>query len=304
LGGGRSGQQSFRTAVTEESSIMSEPGAHEPTALDWSGPTAQFWADHDDRYDALLARPGATLLAAAAPSPGEQVLDVGCGCGSTTLPAARLVAPDGGRATGVDISRHMIDKARSRARESGVGNARFRVDDAQTADLGRAAFDLVISRFGVMFFADHLAAFVNLRAAARPGGRLAFVCWAERIHNEHWTLAFDALAPHLGLARPSNRPEGPFALADPVHLRALLTRAGWVDVEIDELREPLLAGRDADDAVEFELSDPETAQQLAAAGPDAAARARADLRAAFATLERTDGVWLAATAWLVRATRR
>jgi SAM-dependent methyltransferase len=270
-------------------------------ATDWNGPTARFWVDHDDRYDTLLARHGEALLAAAGPRPGEHVLDIGCGCGSTTLRAADLVASEGGTALGVDISRAMIDRARTHAADSGVGNVQFEIDDVQTADLGRDRFDLALSRYGVMFFDDHTAAFANIRTAMRPGGRLAFLCWAERARNEHWTLPFDALAPHLGLPPADTRPTGPFALADPAYVRAMLERAGWADIHISELQEPLCAGRDADDAVEFELSDPETAKDLAAADPTAAANAVADLRAAFAARQRPDGVWLAAAAWLVTA---
>lgn len=135
----------------------------------------------------------------------------------------------------------------------------------------------------------------------RPGGRLAFVCWADRSRNEHWTLPFEALAPHLGLAPPVARPQGPFALSDATEVQALLMRAGWVDIEISALTEPLCVGRDADDAVAFELSDPETARDLEEAPSDAAAAAVADLRAAYAARTRPDGVWVAAAAWIVRA---
>jgi SAM-dependent methyltransferase len=273
----------------------------EASSIDWNGPTARFWADHDDRYDALLAGHGEALLAAAAPVPGEHVLDIGCGCGSTTLRAAEAVASGAGTALGVDISQAMIDKARSHAAESGTGNARFQVGDLQTAELGCAVFDLAISRYGVMFFGDHAAAFANIRSAMRAGGRLAFVCWAERARNEHWTVPFDALAPHLGLSPPVAQPSGPFALADPARVHTILSRSGWRDIEITELRKPLRVGSDADDAIAFEISDPETAGDLASADPVAAAQALADLRAAFAARERPDGVWLAAAAWLVSA---
>jgi SAM-dependent methyltransferase len=271
------------------------------SGTDWNGPLARFWADHDDRFDALLAPHGEVLLAAAAARPGEHVLDIGCGCGSTTLRAAQAVAPGTGTALGLDISQAMIDKARMRAAEAGTGNASFELADVETADLGRATFDLALSRYGVMFFDDHTAAFANVRAAMRPGGRLAFVCWAERKRNEHFTLSFDALAPHLGLPPPAARPSGPFALADPGRVRTMLDRAGWADVEISEVREPLRVGLDADDAVAFEISDPDLAEDLASADPADAAQAVTDLRAAFAARERPDGVWLGAAAWLVRA---
>ena len=227
-----------------------QPADDQSTRLDWNGATARFWVEHADRYEALLAPHGEVLLAAAAPRPGERVLDIGCGCGGTTVRAAQAVGPDGGTALGVDISQVMIDRARSLATDSGIDNVRFEIGDAQTADLGHGRFDLAISRYGLMFFDDPVAALVNIRATVRPGGRLAFVCWAEQARDEHWTVTHEALAPHLGLAPPTTRPAGPFSLADPAHVRAVL----------------------------------------------------ADLRAAFAARERPDGVWLAAAAWLVRAT--
>jgi SAM-dependent methyltransferase len=276
-----------------------EGDAAELSGIDWNGPTGQFWVDHDERYDALLARPGQALLAAAAPIAGEHVLDLGCGTGSTTLRVGQLIGD--GRALGVDISRAMIDKARSRAGAAGAANVEFDVADAQTADLGRATFDLAISRFGVMFFDDHTAAFTNIRGAMRPGGRLAFVCWAEQRRNEYWALFAEALAPILGAPAAVARPNGPFGLADPGYVRTVLGRAGWEAIEISEVREPVYVGRDADDAVAFELTDPETAKDLATAEPAVAAQAVAELRAAFAARERPDGVWLAATAWLVQA---
>jgi SAM-dependent methyltransferase len=279
----------------------SAAGVDQSTGIDWNGPLARFWADHDDRFDALLAPHGEVLLAAASPRPGEHVLDIGCGCGSTALRAARAVAPAGGTALGVDISQAMIDKARSRAAQAGTRNVSFELGDVQKADLGRARFDLAISRYGVMFFDDHTAAFGNVRAAMRPGARLAFVCWAERARNEHWTVSFDALAPYLGLTPPVARPNGAFGLADPGYVRTMLDRAGWVHVEISEVGEPLCVGLDADDAVAFEISDPDVAEDLASADPADAAQAVADLRAAFAARERPDGVWLGAAAWLVQA---
>jgi len=288
--------------VGEFTSVRREqPCDEEAGPIDWNGPTARFWADHDDWYDALLAGHGEALFAASAPQPGEDVLDIGCGCGSTTLRAARAVAPGDGTALGVDISQAMIDRARLRAAQAGVENARFDVGDLERAELGQARFDLAISRYGVMFFGDHTAAFANIRSAMRPGGRLAFTCWADRAGNEHWTVPFDALAPHLGLAPPAARPAGPFAFADPRYVRTMLDRAGWRSVEVNRLQEPLRVGDDADAAVAFEISDPDTAQDLATADPATAARAVADLRAAYAARQRPDGVWLAADAWLVTA---
>ena len=274
-------------------------GAEDGPGIDWNGPTARFWVDHDDRYDLLLVRQGDALVAAASPGPGEAVLDIGCGCGSTTLRAAAAAVP--GAALGVDISQAMIERARSRAADSGASNVRFDVADAQTADLGRGVFDLAISRFGVMFFGDPRCRVRQRPPCHAPGRAAGLRLLGGTGPQRALDVAFEALAPHLGPAPPPAGSSGPFAFADPMFVQTMLDAAGWVDIEINELLEPVCAGTDADDAATFELSDPETARDLAAADPAAAAAAVADLRAAFAARERPDGVWLSAAAWLVRA---
>ena len=143
----------------------------------WNGPTGEHWAAEAERYDAMLAPFVGPIVAAAAPQPGEAVLDVGCGNGALALAFAEQVAP-GGRVTGVDLSEPMLAEARRRADAAGRGDVTFVRADAQTAALP-GPFDVVVSRFGVMFFDDPTAAFTNLAASLRPGGRIVFVCWQD-----------------------------------------------------------------------------------------------------------------------------
>ncbi|HEX2130660.1 MAG TPA: class I SAM-dependent methyltransferase [Actinophytocola sp.] len=264
-----------------------------PPTYEWPGRMATYWAEHDERYDALLAPLTRHLLAAAAIRPHERVLDVGCGCGGTTRLAGR--AASDGSALGVDLAAPMIARARQRTEEAGPANVRFEQADAQTHPFDPA--DVVLSQFGVMFFEDPVAAFANLR---RAGGRLVFLCWQGLERNESRLVKRAALSPHVAV--PPDRPGvGPASLADPARVREILTAAGYTGIELTDLREPVLIGQTAEEACAFELAIPAMVEQLAEAGPDAAARATEALRAAYAAHETPDGVFLGTAAWLVTA---
>lgn len=242
-------------------------------------------SEHRVRFAALFdaeVRPhNERFRAAAAVRPGEDVLDVGCGTGESTREAAQA----GARALGVDVSAQAIAKARE------LGGAKFEVADAQTHEFPAAAFDVVLSRFGAMFFADPAAAFANLARALRPGGRLVLLVWQERDRNEWYSVLHDAVAP--GTTPP---PAGPhFSLGDPGRTRALLEGAGFGDVEFTELREPVCYGPDAATACEFALGLKDV-QELR---PTEQAARR--LKEAFAAHETADGVLLGARTWIVTA---
>jgi len=156
-------------------------------AQGWDGPAGDFWTDNADLFDAGVARYLQPFLAAAAIGPAAQVLDVGCRIGQTTREAARLA--DAGGATGVDLSAQMLDLARRRAEQEDLTNVRFEQADAQVADLGVDRYDRVISRTGVMFFGDPVAAFANLARALKPDGRMVLLVWQSFAENE-WLGAF------------------------------------------------------------------------------------------------------------------
>jgi SAM-dependent methyltransferase len=231
------------------------------------------------------------------------VLDVGCGCGGTTLAAARLVAP--GRALGLDLSGPMLARAQADAAAAGLGNAAFRQGDAQVEPLEPASFEVVISRFGVMFFADPVAAFANIRSAARPGGRLVFACWQPLAANQWMLVPGAALAEHLPPPPAPVPADGPgmFAFADPERLRPILAAAGWRDVEITSEHASILVGGggSVDDAVEFLRTATQGRTMLAGADAATAERALASVRAALTPFADADGVHLDAAVWLVQA---
>ncbi|MGO9559999.1 MAG: class I SAM-dependent methyltransferase, partial [Acidimicrobiales bacterium] len=178
----------------------------------WNGRPANVWVTEAERFDSILAPFGRRLLTSAVLKPGEQVLDVGCGNGAVSLEAARTVGRDG-QVTGLDLSAPMLEVARRRAKEQGI-DVSFVQGDAQTASFDHP-FDVVLSRFGVMFFDGPQAAFANLAKATRPGGRLCFVCWQELFANEWIAVPAMAMVAHVGIPElPEPGAPGPFALAD------------------------------------------------------------------------------------------
>jgi SAM-dependent methyltransferase len=197
----------------------------------WNGPTGERWAKYQSEMDRNLADATEGLLQLAAPQPGERVLDVGCGAGETSWRIAEMVGP-GGTVLGVDISQPLLAQARGRAKAK---NVHFEEGDASTYPF-KPEYDLIFSRFGVMFFDNPPAAFANIRKAAAREARLAFVCWRPVAENE-WTMLPMAAAKPLLPEQPPADPlaPGPFAFADPERVKAILTQAGFRDVRIEKL---------------------------------------------------------------------
>ena len=206
----------------------------EQTAF-WDGVGGGAWVDLQEQMDGQLLPLGEAAMSAANVQAGDRVLDVGCGCGATSLALSRLVGPTGS-VVGCDISGPMLGRATQRSTEAGLANASFRLADVQVATLP-GPFDVVFSRFGVMFFEDPVAAFANMRSATRSGGRLAFVCWQPARLNDSFAVVGLAANEILGPPDPvpADAP-GPFAFADPARVRAILQQAGWSAVDVAECR--------------------------------------------------------------------
>ena len=265
----------------------------------WDGDEGAYWAANADDFDRSVGAHHRLLLEAAAITPTDRVLDVGCGTGQTTREAAQRATS--GSALGVDLSAAMLDLARRRAAAEGVANATFVQADAQVHRFPSAAFDLVLSRTGAMFFADHAAAFRNLAGATVPGGRLALLVWQGLAGNEWLREISAALA--AGRERPSPPPDapGPFSLADPDRVRPLLTQAGFRDVGFEGIEVPMWFGDDPDHAHRFVLGL--LGWMLEGLDDAAAARARDDLLATLRTHATRDGVRFGSAAWIITATR-
>jgi SAM-dependent methyltransferase len=195
---------------------------------------APVWLDLEDQLEEVGGPPGQLAVDRLDLLPGQRVVDLGCGSGRTTLELASRVGP-GGEVLGVDIAAEMLARGRERAARSGAGNIEFLHADVQVHDLGQARFDAAYSRFGVMFFTDPVAAFANVRTALRPGGMLSFVCWQGVFDNEWMLVPGAAVASVTGSLPPMPGPDepGPFSLADPDRVRAVLDAAGFKSLAIE-----------------------------------------------------------------------
>jgi SAM-dependent methyltransferase len=273
-------------------------GPNDEQAERWGGAAGRHWIEHEADYDRQLEEYGTALLDAAHLEERSRVLDVGCGTGTTSIAAARHAR----QVLGVDLSPVLIERARVRAARH--ANVAFEVADAQIAAF-EPTFDVVVSRFGLMFFADPRAAFANLRRALVPGGRLATVCWQSLDRNDWMRVPGNALAqvvPLGDLAEPGQ--PGPFSLSSPDELTNVLGDTGWDDITVDGWTFPVPVGgaRSLDDAVEFVRGGSLGRSVLAGVSPTVERRALGCVRDALAPFVTADGVVLPGAAWLVGAT--
>jgi ubiquinone/menaquinone biosynthesis C-methylase UbiE len=291
--------------IKERWALMTDPMTDTPNAEQfeaWNGEAGERWAREAARRDKVLAPVADALFAAARIGQGDAVLDIGCGCGATTISAARE-AGSAGSALGIDISEPMLAVARRRAREQAAANVRFEHADAQVHVLPTAAHDIAISRFGTMFFADPPAAFANIARATRSAARLCLVTWQPLAANDWLTVPAAAL---LRYAAPPEQATGPgmFAQADPAGLASTLAAGGYESIQCDPVAVDLTVGTDAAEAAGY----------LTASGPgrilletiaDNDRQAAIDaLRSALAEHASPDGVRLGAAVWITTATRR
>ena len=261
----------------------------------WNGPGGERWLANHEQTERTVMPFGQDALAAAAPKPGERVLDIGCGTGATTAELARLVAP-GGRVLGADISHLLIGRARQRK----VANAEFIVADAATHDFDAGAFDLAFSRFGVMFFGDPAAAFKNIRRALKPLGRLVFVCWRTLAENFWARVPMQAGAEHLPpLPRPGPEDPGPFSFGDRGRVERILSDAGFGAPTVRPLDRPIRLGKDIDEALDSVLRIGPMSRLFADATPAQIDKAKAAIAGALGPHAGAAGVALPGACWLV-----
>jgi SAM-dependent methyltransferase len=265
----------------------------------WDGDEGAYWAAHADHFENALARYDEAFTAAAAISPTDRVLDVGCGTGKATRNAARTATA--GSVLGVDLSSAMLAVARQRAREEGLGNVRFEHADAQVHPFEPEAFDVAIGCTSVMFFGDRVAGLANVGRALRPGGRLVQLTWQAFPHQE-WIREFStAVAVGRDLPAPPPDAPGPFTLSDPEVVRSVLDAAGYREVTLDDRREPMWFGSDADDAHDLVLGL--LGWMLEGLDEDGRATAQEALRESIAAHATADGVLYDSAAWIIHATR-
>jgi SAM-dependent methyltransferase len=279
--------------MTAETMDEQQRKRSEQTAM-WNGAGGQGWVALQELLDRMY-QPFEDLLVNAVSS-ASRVLDIGCGTGGTTIAVARRLGARGA-CTGVDISEPMIAAARGRAEGQG-GSASFIVADAQTYPFERASFDAVMSRFGVMFFSDSIAAFTNLRRAARAGALLTLVVWRSPAENPFMTTAERAAGPLLP-ALPTRRPQEPgqFAFADRDHVRRILGESGWSQIDIQPIDVPCALPENA--LVRYLTQLGPVARVLQQADDDLRARVVATVRPAFDPYVRGAEVRFTAACWVV-----
>jgi ubiquinone/menaquinone biosynthesis C-methylase UbiE len=284
---------------------MMEPASgHERNADQiayWNGPGGQHWTDRQQAQDTLLAGVADILLDRAAVQAGMRIIDVGCGCGATTIAFAQRVGP-GGHVSGIDISAPMLARARQIA-PAGLP-ADFVLADATVYPFDLASCDLLVSRFGVMFFADPALSFANMRGALRPSGRLAFACWREPRDNPWLMTPLQAVYKHVPKL-PQLGPEdpGPFAFASEARVNRILAEAGFTQIAMErcDLALDVGIGRGLDAAVETALEIGPAARALDGQPPELRAAATISIREALLPFASGQTVMLPASIWIVTA---
>jgi SAM-dependent methyltransferase len=269
----------------------------------WNGADGDHWVREQERLDRTLAPVIDPLLEFAAPRPASTVIDVGCGCGATTLALARAVGPSG-RVIGIDVSEPMLGRAKERL--SGFPSANCVLGDAAELPLRETGAELMVSRFGVMFFGDPIAAFRNLREGLLADGRVRFACWRPIQENPWMQIPLHAVYEHVPrLPKPEPEEPGPFSFAAPERVTRLLTAAGFtrpsftpLDIQMD-----LAAGGTIDDAVFHSSETGPTRRALADQPEEIKARARESIRKALTPYASSSGVKLPGAVWLVAADR-
>jgi SAM-dependent methyltransferase len=271
----------------------------------WNGPNGQRWTDRQAEQDVLLAPVTQALIDRAAPQPGERIIDVGCGCGSTSMALASRVAPTG-FVLGVDISGPMLARARELA-PKGTSKGLpvdFVLADATIYPFDPGQFDLLASRFGVMFFAEPAVSFSNLRRALRPSGRMAFACWREPRENPWMMAPLQAIYQHVPKLPPQGPEDpGPFAFASEERVHRILDDAGFKKIEMEPvaLSFDIAIGRGLEAAVQAAMQIGPGSRALDGHPPETRAAAAKSVREMLVPYVRGDSVPLAGSIWIVTA---
>ena len=268
----------------------------------WNALKGGLWVDLQPRIDAMLAPFGERAMDALNLQPSEAVLEIGCGTGTTTLALAERVTASG-EVVAADISHPMVQKAIARAAAIPEYPISFAEADAQTHAFPADHFDAVYSRFGVMFFDDPVAAFANIRGALKPGGRLAYVCWADRKDNPWVRIPTGAAKAHVEIPPPPpDDAPGQFSMEREDRVRQILGDAGWSDVGLTRYDIDHSIGDNLDDAVAYICQMGPMSEPIAEADAETRAQAQAAIRGALEPFAGPGGVRLGFSTWIVTAT--
>ena len=267
----------------------------------WNHKKGKLWVSLGPRIDDMFGPLGDEALKVLAPQKGENVIDIGCGTATTSLKLAGLLGRKGS-VIGMDISKPILEYAKQNAKENSIKNIEFVLADAQNYCFMADSYDAIFSRFGVMFFDDPVAAFSNILKGIKSGGRLTFVCWADRSANDWIEVSTNIASKFLELPpKSAPRDPGPFAFEDPLYLNEVLSDSGWSEISIENYSVTNVVGKSTKAAADF----------LSRMGPmsvpfedseDSVKRKVIDsLEKCFADYVTTRGVEMHFSAWIVTA---
>jgi len=283
---------------------MDAPVGHDRNAEQiayWNGPGGQHWVSKQAMQETVLAPFRDLLIDRAKLSAGERVIDVGCGCGDTTFAYAGRVGP-AGQVVGIDISAPMLVRARELA--PAKSNVEFLLADATIHAFEPASFDVLVSRFGVMFFAQPALSFANMRRALRPGGRLVFACWRTPRDNPWLMLPLQAVYEHVPKL-PQLGPEdpGPFSFASEERVHRVLGEAGFSSIALErqDLTLDVAAGQGLEVAVKTALESGPANRALEGQPEEKVSASMESIRKALTPLQKGNAVPLGASVWVVTA---
>ena len=269
----------------------------------WSGKGGDIWVERQNAMDTMLSPLGEAALNKLNFNEEENVLDIGCGCGDTTLNIAKRIGPLG-NVTGLDISEPMLKRAKESASEMSITNTSFKCVDAQTEDLGDQIYSAAFSRFGVMFFEDSIAAFKNINKSLISGGYLSFVCWQSPAVNPWQSLFIQEVKKFLDLPSPPPRSPGPFAFMESEYVSSILEESKFQDITIEghEAEVNMFSGRSLSDSVKDYISiNPVVTQMLKESSENQIAEIVNSGIEAFSPYYSEKGLIFPSATWLVTA---
>ena len=225
--------------------------ANEEMSEFWNGEGGEKWVDFQDRVDESLATFGHKAMNRLKLVGGESVLDIGCGCGDTSIELARRVGLHG-YVEGIDISDRILEQARKRKAIESLRNLNFKCSDVQFHRFEPMRFDVAFSRYGVMFFDDPVAAFRNIRYALKSGGRMSFICWRPILENQWVSFPLNIASNHVKIPEPPDRESpGAFSFGDKSRVERILSSAGFTDITVESYDAKFSVGENLEEAVNF-----------------------------------------------------
>ena len=267
----------------------------------WSGSGGDVWVNKQSEMDIMLNPLGTKAISKLDLSEVTKIIDIGCGCGATTLEIAKQLGE--GEITGVDISEPMLARAAKNASDQSLSNANFQVLDVQVDDMP-TDFDIAFSRFGVMFFEDPYQAFSNIYKSLRENGQLSFVCWQNPSLNPWPSLSIQVIKEYLDLPSPPPKSPGPFAFEDKDYISDILNQSNFKDIEIEANQEDIVmfAGKSIEEACEDYLTiNPVVTEMLKNSKEELKDEILKALVLKFSEFHNGDGLLFPSATWIVTA---